>query len=297
MSGLPPFALTINYLQKPSCPKERLLKAVQTSAVSDLKQLLWDNTIDLNEKFQHPQFAGSTVLHIACSKGKDVCLELLLKTKRPDANIQNNSQKTPLDCAVDNGKFKCAELLLQYVDWPIFYVWSKCLTSVRRNVPSTRIIIMLIRTTPNNLMETFVGAINTYSATLARRHQPNEAAEMMKVFFMTGNSLNQADYEKFIKLHVTPLQIQMYYHPIFPTTEDEEDQQDRTWFLKWHKSYKTQPQTLKHYCRLAVRRSLSDNLFYQIEKLPLPPIIKAYLRFSELSEHENVMGPLRPKKK
>jgi hypothetical protein len=282
-------ASAIKKQEQAMTPQEEIVLALRNNAVEDLEKLMQDKTNDTNQTLQRQ--GGNTALHIACMNGSDDCLELLLKTKRPDARILNDFEFTPLDCALYAGKITCAELLLQNFHWPIGYLWFRCFddkftskhcrpTSEKTNhyqynwnrhfdwddeIVDTRylehvadILKFLIKATPNNLLQKHMDNIADHLTLLSYRND-DQMQDILKVLFFTGNTLKQSDYD----LYVT-------WRFGFNTRKS---------FLDWHNSYKNQPQVLQHYCRLAVRRNLSDNLFYQIQLLPLPQKIKDYLMF------------------
>ncbi|XP_064649582.1 uncharacterized protein LOC135501402 [Lineus longissimus] len=232
-------------------PAEKLRFAVQNNKLEDLESLLESTQIDINQKLQEQ--GGNTALHIACTKGNYYCVEVLLKTRKADANISNDFKLTPLDCALRNHNTKCAELLLQNIYWPIDLLWQRCLQNLDQNNGSelATILTFLIKGTPNCLMNKYLPVLLNECSRL-RYYDSDKVEEVFKVFFLTGNSMLEQEYAQ---------------NPTLALPS----------FKEWHKSYRSQPQKLQHYSRVVVRRNISDNLFFQTQLLPLPLKVMDYL--------------------
>ncbi|KAG7673738.1 hypothetical protein Ndes2437B_g01903 [Nannochloris sp. 'desiccata'] len=73
--------------------------------------------LDIHINEQSPVF-GMTLLHFAAEAGCLESIQTLISVERVDASIEDKSDKTPLQLALDNGHTEVAELLRECMERP-----------------------------------------------------------------------------------------------------------------------------------------------------------------------------------
>jgi len=86
--------------------------AAKNGLMEDVKEILRNNPT-LNINWSNEDENGNTALNIACDRGHDSIVSILLAHPNIDVNYEDNQGWIPFNCACYNGSTSCARLLLK----------------------------------------------------------------------------------------------------------------------------------------------------------------------------------------
>jgi len=112
------FAPTVSLMQAPkeAAGTEHDLFFYATEGDIAAMVALLQAKADVGEQFDD----GATALHVACERGHDEMLSMLLGFHAAGANAEDEDGQTPLHYAIDNNNMGCAVILLQNnADWKV----------------------------------------------------------------------------------------------------------------------------------------------------------------------------------
>ena len=194
---------------------------------------------------------GNTSLHVAAEMGHLPCMKKLLNMGA-DINKSNSFGVIPLALALQHSNSSCVRLLLIQggIHGDMSFIWR---SKYQLEGPyswmnySKELMKILLLATPH------LGAEPSDVLTQFYRlyFLPAEHSEIIKLYLLTGN-------------HVTKEQCQ-----ILCASGDEE-------MARWIKQARS-VQNLQYYCTVAVRRTLSPNVYYGANNLCIPERLKSYL--------------------
>ena len=240
------------------CPLDRkLLTVVMCNMAASLRELL--------SKYSHQEAppllnapleeaTANTALHVACYKGHDSCVALLLAAGATPSAV-NRWGLTPMALALRHGHAACVRMLLE-CGGPLSdpgLVWTATGFAGRPPWPDYAVVVLrlLLVATPD--LRRFGDGVSAHLC-----DGPLRQALLLRVFALAGNRLDAA-------------QTAALQEGAGAGGEE---------LGQWMAAYARSVQSLQHYARLAVRRQLRPNVLSGALALPLPPKMRDYLIFS-----------------
>ncbi|KAK3094900.1 hypothetical protein FSP39_007668 [Pinctada imbricata] len=196
---------------------------------------------------------GNTIMHEAARQGHFLCVEKLMEYNA-DPEIKNDFNLTPITLAFRNHYAKCVEILLRVNTElkSLETIWSQ-LSGAKTiwNTSNDRMLKVLVKATPD-LSRTRSNLQNN----LFFKCKNDEMYGSLKMIVYGGYKFSQEQINQF----------------------HEGYEKDKT-FLDWMNQYQKTPQSLQHYCRVAIRHSFHGNcnVMYGAEVLPLPRLTKLFV--------------------
>ena len=93
---------------------EALWFAAREGDVSEVKKILRRNfSINVNVNWRNERELGFTALHVACDKGRESTVAILLAHPDIDVNLKNSSGKTPFSWACFSGQISSVQRLIR----------------------------------------------------------------------------------------------------------------------------------------------------------------------------------------
>ncbi|XP_046542699.1 uncharacterized protein LOC124253024 [Haliotis rubra] len=236
-----------SFLQSTLSQEKQMEDAVNNNDMDRVCELIKDYKI--NNKVQ--QQGGNTALHLATRLGHKEIVKKLLEAGA-DPMLKNDFNLTPIDTATRKSHQDCLILLLRYAtNFPaISVMWLQSGGSMILWKEATDVVMgTLLCATPN-----FGSTRSNTQNNLFFRLVDTKMLHSLKLLVMTGYKLTN---EQKLKL----------------------ESSDEKQFLEWLKSYLFKPQSLQHYCRIAIRQAFESrfNVFYGTRFLPLPASLRDFV--------------------
>lgn len=249
----------LTLIKKKSSPLKKLEIAIEENNIKELKEVLESGEVDPNTEIQ--KHGGNCAVHIAAHKGLFLCVETLLEYGA-DPDKTNHFNLTPLYIALRRNYAKCVEILLRVnrVLMSIDPVWMQMDNAQRVwNDAKDIMICVLVKATPN-----LVRCRSNTRSNLFFLCKNKSMYGSLRAMIIAGYKFSDEEKTHFMKSSV---------------------EGDKS-FYEWLDNYQKRPQRLMHYCRLTIRHSFCGNcnVFYGVEQLKIPPLLKNYIKIQDINE-------------
>lgn len=268
--------------------QQKLEDTISTKNIEQLKRLLEDG-VDPDIKLH--KFGGDRAIHLAATKGNVEIIELLIHAGSV-CDLPNDSDITPLYNSFRANHSEALKVLMKHcrLDKRLNYLWVEGLYLESKISEDYAIQAVQIVSAPNLLFQSHHLRPTYWDVyfTLCLSNMSTQSLacfENIKLLFLTGFERPDSvflTYEKKISEKLDNLETNVQWLNL-----NEDKQAEVVAHLKdlilWLSFRKTNPSSLTHLCRLAIRGSFWNkcNVFYGTHRLPLPTQLKAFILFDQ----------------